>query len=170
MSDKNKPKQIASSARKHQKADAQSKGSSRNQAWIVIGLGLIVLLAVVVLVYINQGSKPATNETAGRLPVEISVEQAASKRDAGAFILDVRQPEEWNEYHIPGSTLIPLGELSSRLDEIPKDQEIVVVCRSGNRSQEGRDTLLSSGFEQVSSMAGGVSQWRASGYETVSGP
>jgi rhodanese-related sulfurtransferase len=91
----------------------------------------------------------------------------ATKR---AFILDVREPDEWVESHIPGATLIPLGELASRVDEVPQDQEVVVVCRSGNRSAEGRDILLAAGFEQVTSMAGGVNQWKAAGFETVSGP
>jgi len=82
----------------------------------------------------------------------------------------VRQPEEWNEFHVPGSTLIPLGELASRVDELPRDQEILVVCRSGNRSAQGRDILLEAGFTRVTSMAGGVTQWKAAGYPTVSGP
>jgi rhodanese-related sulfurtransferase len=95
--------------------------------------------------------------------------EAFAKREAGAFILDVRQPEEWQEYHVPGSTLIPLGELEGRVDELPRDQEIVVVCRSGNRSQAGRDTLKQAGFSEVTSMTGGVSEWRASGYPTETG-
>ena len=53
---------------------------------------------------------------------------AVAKRDAGAFILDVRQPEEWNEFHVPESTLIPLDQLASRVNELPKDKEIVIVC------------------------------------------
>lgn len=47
-------------------------------------------------------------------PPEISVAEAATKRDSGAFILDVREPDEWNQFHVSGSTLIPLGELASR--------------------------------------------------------
>ena len=47
------------------------------------------------------------------MPAKISVAQAAAQRDAGKFILEVRQPDEWAEYHVPGSTLIPLGELKS---------------------------------------------------------
>ena len=57
----------------------------------------------------------------------------------GAFVLDVRTVEEWNEFHAPDSTLIPLDQLASRLNEVPRDRQIVVVCRSGNRSQQGRD-------------------------------
>jgi rhodanese-related sulfurtransferase len=56
------------------------------------------------------------------------------------------------------------------VNELPRDQEIVVVCRSGNRSQQGRDILLQAGFTQVTSMAGGLSQWRSAGYSTVTGP
>jgi rhodanese-related sulfurtransferase len=82
----------------------------------------------------------------------------------GAFVVDVRELSEWNQYHAPGTTLIPLGELASRLNEIPRDKPIVVVCRSGNRSQEGRDILLAAGFTQVTSMAGGLNEWRAAGY------
>ena len=97
------------------------------------------------------------------LPAEVSVADAAKKRDAGAFILDVRTPEEWNEYHVPGSTLIPLDQLSNRVAEVPKDKEVVVVCRSGNRSATGRDVLLKAGYPQVTSLAGGLKSWRNAG-------
>ena len=114
--------------------------------------------------------QPGQPENTATYPAEISVAQAAEKREAGAFILDVRQPEEWNEVHIPGATLIPLSELSSRANEVPKDQEVVVICRSGNRSATGRDILRGYGFEQVTSVAGGMLDWAAKGYPTVSGP
>jgi rhodanese-related sulfurtransferase len=106
---------------------------------------------------------------AAPLPAEISVAEAAAKRDEGAFILDVRQPDEWNQVHIPGATLIPLDQLEARMNEVPKDQEIVVVCRSGNRSAQGRDILKSAGYTQVTSMAGGMNQWSAAGLPTASG-
>jgi rhodanese-related sulfurtransferase len=84
--------------------------------------------------------------------------------------LDVREPDEWEAFHIPGATLIPLGQLAARADELPSGREIIVVCRSGNRSAEGRDILLAAGFEQVTSLAGGMLDWQAAGYATVSGP
>jgi phage shock protein E len=104
------------------------------------------------------------------LPDEISVADAAAKRDTGAFILDVRTPEEWNESHIPGATLIPLDQLEARLNEVPKDKEVVVMCRSGNRSKPGRDALKAAGYTQVTSMAGGLKEWTAAGLPTVTGP
>jgi rhodanese-related sulfurtransferase len=131
--------------------------------WAGLGILAIVLAGILLL---NPGRAPS----AEKLPLEISVAEASSLRDAGAFILDVRQPEEWNENHIPGAMLIPLGELASRVDELPKEQEIVVVCRSGNRSAQGRDILLSAGFAEVTSMAGGINQWKAAGLPVQSGP
>ena len=100
----------------------------------------------------------------GGLPAEISVSKAYSMYQEGAFVLDVRTVDEWNEYHAPGTKLIPLDELASRVNEVPRDRPIVVVCRSGNRSQEGRQILLDAGFTQVTSMAGGLNDWRTAGY------
>ncbi len=136
-----------------------------NPTLLWAGLGVIVLILAGVFIF-----NPGNAATAQGLPREISVSEAASMRDAGAFILDVREPDEWNDSHIPGATLIPLGELASRVNEVPQDQEVVVVCRSGNRSAQGRDILLSAGFENVTSMAGGINQWKTAGLETVSGP
>jgi len=106
---------------------------------------------------------------AAALPATVSVAEAAALRDAGAYILDVRQPEEWAEVHIPGAVLIPLGELPGRLAEVPRDSDVVVVCRSGNRSQAGRDILRDAGYARVTSMAGGVTEWQAAGLPTESG-
>lgn len=124
----------------------------------------IVALIVAAIAFISGGTSTA-------LAREISVDEAHSLYgQEDVFFLDVRQPEEWNEYHAPNSTLIPLGELASRVSELPKDKTIVVVCRSGNRSQEGRDILLNAGFKSVTSMAGGLKTWRSQGFPTVSGP
>jgi rhodanese-related sulfurtransferase len=112
----------------------------------------------------------ASASVSAPLPDEITVAEAAAKRDAGAFILDVRTPEEWNEVHIPGATSIPLDQLETRLTEVPKDKEVVVVCRSGNRSKPGRDILKNAGFPQVTSMSGGLKVWQAANLPTVTGP
>ena len=125
------------------------------------------MLALIGAVLLWPKGQPAS---ANMLAAEISVAQMAAKRDAGAFILDVRQPDEWAEYHVPGSTHIPLGELQARVKEVPHDKEVVVVCRSGNRSQSGRDMLLKAGFNRVTSLAGGLKEWKAAGLATVAGP
>jgi rhodanese-related sulfurtransferase len=144
---------------------AQQRSKTKNNPWILWGVVILLALGISAVWLTSRG----TTESSG-YPREISVDEAVTKRDAGAFILDVRQPEEWNEFHVPDSALIPLGELAARVDELPKDQEIVIVCRSGNRSAQGRDILLDAGFTQVTSMASGLTQWRAAGFPTVSGP
>jgi rhodanese-related sulfurtransferase len=134
-----------------------------NAAW----LWMIAIAAFIINTDVL--SIAAANAAAQTLPDEISVTQAKAKKDAGVFILDVRNPDEWYPSHIAGSTLIPLGELEKRVKELPQDKEIVVVCRSGNRSAAGREVLKKAGFSQVSSLAGGMNAWNAAGYPTVSG-
>jgi rhodanese-related sulfurtransferase len=131
--------------------------SKQNRRWLwigsVLGAAIIALIAGIILLGGNEDETEKEN-TSSILSSEISVQEAVTMRDQGAFILDVREPEEWAKYHIPGATLIPLGELQNRLSEIPRDQPIVVVCRSGNRSAQGRDILLLSDYDQVASIAG----------------
>lgn len=131
--------------------------SSKNfstRLWI----GLMVVILAVAGCTAPQSAQPTV---AAALPPEITVAQAAQKRDQGAFFVDVRELSEWTQFHIPGTTLIPLGELPGRLKDVPKDREVVVVCRSGNRSLQGREILLKAGYTRVTSMAGGVAQWQA---------
>jgi rhodanese-related sulfurtransferase len=97
------------------------------------------------------------------LAATVSVTEAAAIRDGGAFVLDVREPAEWADGHIPGATLIPLGELVDRVGEVPRDRSILVVCHSGNRSAQGRDILLGAGFASVTSLDGGMIDWAAAG-------
>lgn len=133
--------------------------------WQYISLAALALIIVtLILIRFNSPKQPADFQ------IEVTVAEAYEKYQEGVFFLDVRTPEEWADYHIPNTTLIPLDELESRLDELPRDQEIVVVCRSGNRSQEGRDILLSARLLPTSSMVGGINEWRSAGYPIVTGP
>ena len=145
-----------------QKNTSIKKKTNKN-SWLV--LGGIVIIAFAVLIGFQLD-----NNVTSDLPLEVSVSDAYKIREEGAFVLDVRQPEEWEAVHIPGATLIPLGELESRLDEVPQDQNILVVCRSGNRSARARDILLTAGFQNVSSMAGGMNEWVAKSYDIGAGP
>ncbi len=74
------------------------------------------------------------------------------------YLLDVRQPDEYREGHIPGATLIPLGELSRRTNELPHDREIICVCHSGNRSGTATRLLISTGFKAIN-LSGGMMGW-----------
>ncbi|MHB8135734.1 MAG: rhodanese-like domain-containing protein [Anaerolineaceae bacterium] len=146
----------------------KSKSTSKKSFPMLAGLALVVVILAVTAVLVFQKPQSSQPSTVS-LPAEISVDQAAKMRDEGAFILDVREPQEWAQFHIPGSTLIPLGELSNRLNEIPENKDIVVVCRSGNRSAQGRDILLDAGFNSVTSMAKGVTQWQVQGLPIATG-
>jgi rhodanese-related sulfurtransferase len=138
----------------------QQRLRKRNLTWLWIGLGVLVVAIAGVLVFF-----PKTPPS-----VEISPAQAYAKYQQGAFILDVRSQDEWDQFHIKGSTLIPLDELADRLSELPKDKDIVVVCRSGHRSQSGTAILQKAGFKQVSCLSGGLLAWQEANYPIEKGP
>lgn len=74
-------------------------------------------------------------------------------------VLDVRETAEYAFNHIPNSISIPLGELENRLDEISKETEIYIVCRTGNRSDLAAQKLTEKGFSKVTNVVPGMSQW-----------
>jgi len=140
--------------------------NTQKQRTIIFAAAGTLIFAIIWMIF-SGGATPAAQ---GSLPPEITTQNAYQKYQEGAFVLDVRTPEEWVDYHAPDTTLIPLDELEARVNEVPRDQEIVVICRSGNRSQVGRDILLAAGFNNVTSVAGGLNDWRAAGYPIVTGP
>ena len=144
--------------RTNRRSSQSQTGSFFRKPMVQIGLVAVVALVIVLLAVSAGGGNSG-------LAREISVDEAyAIYQQGDAFFVDVRELSEWNEFHAPGTTLVPLGELPARLNEIPRDRPIVVVCRSGNRSQQGRDILLQAGFTNVTSMDGGLNEWRSKGY------
>ncbi|MCA1899825.1 MAG: rhodanese-like domain-containing protein [Chloroflexi bacterium] len=130
-----------------------------------VQLGLVALVALLVFAIASA----AGGAKDGALARDISVDEAYRMYKNGVFLLDVRTQEEWDEYHVPNATLIPLDELPNRLNEIPQGKEVVVICRSGNRSQEGRDILLNAGYN-AASVIGGIKEWYAKGYDIEGAP
>ena len=92
---------------------------------------------------------------------EIAVEQLKLKLDGddGLFLLDVREPEEFQICRIPGSTLIPLGELPGRLVELEGCSDMVVHCKSGVRSAKAVKLLREAGFKKAKNLRGGILRW-----------
>jgi rhodanese-related sulfurtransferase len=80
----------------------------------------------------------------------------------GAFLLDVREPDEWEAGHAPGAQHIPLGQLSARSAEIPRDAEIYVICRSGARSARAAQALAGAGWRALN-VDDGMHGWHAAG-------
>lgn len=85
-----------------------------------------------------------------------------------AFVLDVREPDEFKLGHLLNAQLIPLGKLKERIGELEKykDKPVLVVCRSGNRSGTACAILAKQGFEQAYNMAGGVMAWQKANLPT----
>jgi rhodanese-related sulfurtransferase len=86
-----------------------------------------------------------------------------------AFLLDVREPDEWVAGHPPGAHHVPMMEVPGRLAEVPTDREVVVVCRVGARSAQVVAYLLGNGWQNVRNLDGGLHAWSAAGRPLVGG-
>jgi molybdopterin-guanine dinucleotide biosynthesis protein A/rhodanese-related sulfurtransferase len=96
---------------------------------------------------------------------EIDVEQLEPLVADGATIVDVREPDEWAEGHIDGALLISLIDVPERVDDIPDDGAVYLVCRSGNRSSKAAEFLIRQGYDAVN-VSGGMVAWTAAGKPT----
>jgi len=92
---------------------------------------------------------------------EMTVLELKARRDRGddPFVLDVREPHEYEINRIPGSTLIPLGDLPQRFTELDANREIVCQCKSGMRSARAAAFLREHGFKNVKNLKGGILAW-----------
>jgi rhodanese-related sulfurtransferase len=86
----------------------------------------------------------------------------------GAYLIDVREDDEWLAGHAPDAVHLPMMELPNRLDEIPNEGDVLIVCRSGHRSAEVTGYLLGRGFGHVRNVADGMLGWAAAGRPMVS--
>ncbi len=100
----------------------------------------------------------------------VSAQEAKSRmgQKNKPYLLDVRQPEEYRSERIQGAKLIPLGELEKRMHELPKNQEIICICRSGNRSGTAARRLTEAGYT-VSNLNGGMIAWIRAGLPVKKG-
>jgi rhodanese-related sulfurtransferase len=151
MSKKHHVSKIALSSHTPQR---QRAARSQNLTPWWIGLAVLALIAAAFVLLRPQNT----------LPAEVQVTQAYDMYQKGAIFLDVRTQEEWNQGRIARSILIPLDVLPSRMNELPRDKDIVVVCRSGARSKEGTTLLRQAGFTRVTCMSGGIQAWVAAGH------
>jgi rhodanese-related sulfurtransferase len=84
-----------------------------------------------------------------------------------AYLLDVREQDEWDAGHMPGAHLVPMSGLIARIDEVPTDGPVVVVCRSGHRSGQVVNYLRAHGHDNVVNLDGGIVDWVATGRPIV---
>jgi rhodanese-related sulfurtransferase/TusA-related sulfurtransferase len=97
-------------------------------------------------------------------PHVINNEELGEKLRAGGkfIVLDVREPAEYSFNRIPGAISIPMGELEQKLDSLPKDEEYLVVCRTGTRSDLACQLLSERGYSKVTNIVPGMSAWEGS--------
>ena len=96
----------------------------------------------------------------------IEVAQVPDPIPAGVTVLDVREPIEWHHGHIEGAVHVPLTEVPGRVDELPTDQQLLVVCKVGGRSSQATAFLREKGFEAIN-LAGGMIDWAEAGRPMV---
>lgn len=122
---------------------------------------------------LNIAAIEATNRGAADLPwamltsspevPEIDVAELAAALDE-AFLLDVREPEEYAAGHVPGAINLPQGDLATRLAAVPRDRAVYLICRSGARSLRAGQFLKQVGYADVVSVRGGTEAWQAAGH------
>ena len=86
---------------------------------------------------------------------------------AGGFLLDVREDDEWTAGHAPEAVHVRLGELGGRLGELPRDREVYVICRTGNRSAYATQALVAGGWQAIN-VSDGMTGWAVAGRPMVS--
>jgi rhodanese-related sulfurtransferase len=152
---------MSSKKRRPSKAQPQSKGN----ALIVLGVGILVIVAALVVGGMAAASPdtPTVGAAAMRGGLISPAEYVAQFSDVPHLLLDVRTVGEFQSGHIAGAANIPVEELSRRLAEVPKELPVVLYCRSGNRSAHAARILRSAGYEVVYDL-GGLIAWQAQGY------
>jgi rhodanese-related sulfurtransferase len=93
---------------------------------------------------------------------------SAAEVPADAYLLDVREDDEWTAGHAPEAHHVPMMEVPARLDDVPTEGDVVVVCRSGGRSGQVVAYLMNNGWDNVRNLAGGMHDWAAAGRPVVS--
>jgi rhodanese-related sulfurtransferase len=86
----------------------------------------------------------------------------AAEVPADAVLVDVREPDEWMAGHAPGARHIPLGEVGARYEEIPRDRDVYLICRSGARSARAAQALAGTGWTTLN-VADGMQGWQEAG-------
>ena len=131
---------------------------------LVLTLGIIIAFSALIIYY-TQIQLPSTTISYG----DVTVEEAKSLIDSNfsLIILDVRTREEYDSGHIGGAILIPVGELEDRLDELSKEEEFLIYCRTGNRSSNSVNILKENGYTKIFHMNDGIIAWIQAGYPTV---
>lgn len=94
-----------------------------------------------------------------QLSIEDYQEQFANNADADYVLIDVREEEEFEAGHLPGAILLPLGEIQFRMDEVDEEKPVVLVCRTGVRSDMAAQLLFANGYDNIYNLMEGTMGW-----------
>lgn len=131
-------------------------------ALLVVG---IIIAGAALAVYLTQMPASPTASDYG----EVTVDEAKALLEANPsiVIVDVRTLEEYAGGHLEGALLLPVSELESRLDELSTEDELLIYCRTGNRSQSAMTILETQGYTKLYHLTDGITAWIQAGYPTV---
>jgi glyoxylase-like metal-dependent hydrolase (beta-lactamase superfamily II)/rhodanese-related sulfurtransferase len=127
---------------------------------------------------LNMTAIEATNRGTADMPWAMLTSAPAVERvgidalqspDRRGLLLDVREPEEYLAGHVPGALNVPQADLASRLEEVPRDQPLMIICQSGMRSLRSAQFLRQAGFADVATVTGGMAAWLSAGRPMVTG-
>lgn len=99
---------------------------------------------------------------------EVDLATFAAAQAGGATVIDVREPSEYTDGHVPGARCVPLGHLPDAIADLPRDKPVYVICASGNRSKAAADLLSRAGIDGRS-VAGGTAGWTRGGRPVTRG-
>ncbi|GMA64264.1 rhodanese-like domain-containing protein [Alicyclobacillus fastidiosus] len=119
--------------------------------WIELVIVVVVVGYLAYRMLPAKGVKSVSSE---------EVQALLSKEKATIQFVDVREPGEFRTGHVPGFKNIPLTQLKSRLNEMDTERPVVLMCRSGARSQQAARTLVKQGFLDVRNASGGIMAWK----------
>lgn len=124
----------------------------------------VIVVSMIILLLLAAGCRePQTGGPGPIIPYrEITAAELLSRVEEGKDLLlvDVREDYEYNDGHIPGAILLPLGELMENSELLDRDKEIILICRSGRRSGLAAQFLGEEGFRNVYNMVGGMLEWQ----------
>ena len=140
------------------------------------GLSILIIIGLLIIISACTASRSTVKTTepegtgtvaqAAIVTVDADRFHDLIETSADAVLLDVRTPEEFQQGHIPGALLIPVQELETRIEELAafRDKELLVYCRSGNRSLTAAKMLEQAGFTMIYNLGGGINSYSSSGY------
>jgi len=135
---------------------------------LVLGVGAVRFSATISPVAKVIDTEAVVVNSVIEFAPDLTVDEVAQvMSETEIVIVDVREDWEYSSGHIAGAVLIPLGEIADRVDEIPTDVPVVLVCRSGNRSSQAYRYLKQQGYENVHNILGGMVDWTGSGYDVI---